>query len=1839
MVVPESRVVEQVRVWRDDLVSLTRNSNLLYFRHLKVGSVEVTGPGPAALYSRLTLPRSTGWVFQAAASDDDEEASSITEVLTVAQPAGDAGSGSGGGTPGAVWTSKSSARELAASLRTLYRSSTQEFLDKGIWILYLGLGMLEWEDPEDHRAASSPLLFVPVRLERRSPRDLFRMVLSEGEVAFNPALALRLESDFGIVFSDLDVDVNVSEVLAEVEDAVAGQPGWSVQPRAVLARFSFQKEVMYQDLRRNEETIASHELIGSLAGAPGGEGFGGLSFNPVPEGSLDETVPPEMYPTVLDADSTQRQCVEAAARGASFVMDGPPGTGKSHTITNVIAELLRLGRRVLFVSEKAAALDVVTKRLTAAGLGDFLLGLHDQRVTRREVAVCLAQALAQRPAVRTSFSDTDMAAVRSRRRELSAYAAAMNEVRQPLGMSLHEAIGRQQSLSRNPQAPVAQVYSSRLKASDLQAIREHAASLSRSWGPVERGDAFVWRDLDASEGTAAGREVLQRKISEASRCLDELQQLSAALAGALQLDPPAGFHDARRVLVLLDALAERKSVPAAWLTCDTLVVIEGRIAELRTLADSYRDSTEALGEHLGAGWERSNLEGVIEAGQALSRVEALLGAPEGLLAATPSDLQGVEGACVALPGISAELVDAARLVSARFALPDETVSVERCEQLACLGRLAAARHRPERAWLDPMVLGAVSEARAELGAATEAVLAARQPVSAVFEDSVLSLDLEGLSLRFQTVHTGFAKLRKSYREDKALLEAHLKARRVTPQGLASLDDAMLWQERARELQRLEKKHAAVLEGFYEGLDTDFPALDEAIDVARAALSVLGADVDRDAVAEAILHPPAGLFSDAEKLAALSEQFRSAAAPLSSGLGVSLAGRPVADIAQLAGDVSLPVTAVRSSLVGLESVAGRPLSARDLRLAAALLAALEQTRRVLSGHLASDQSLLGGAYNGADTDWDELGASADWAKKMRVLLGAAASPSQAEALLTVPATPGALKTALNAWGRARETFLAHFEWPHAGRLSSRLDVTFDDARLLLSQLERTTSDIAEWATFRAARSALVNVGLAEQLEFCEKSRVDKAAVPAVIERSVLEGYIDNVFNDDARLGARRHIDRESIVEEFRALDRRLFELASARVVGACSDRRPTSTLGAAGIIVREAEKQRRHMPIRDLLNATADIAQALKPCFVMSPLTVSQFLGGDVRFDTVIFDEASQVRPCDAVNAIYRGAQVIVAGDQKQLPPTSFFAGVDSDETDDYEEGQFEEFQSVLDLCKGQGSLVSLPLSWHYRSRDESLITYSNYSFYNGRLVTFPTPDPDSEDTGVKVYKVDGIYRRGGARDNPIEADAVVERVIEHARRHPHASLGVVAFSEAQAAAIEIALDRRRKDLPELDDYFGGDRLNGFFVKNLENVQGDERDIIVFSVGYGPDEAGKFTLNLGPLNKPGGERRLNVAITRARQRVEIVSSVSAADFVGTSTSEGVRHLRRYLDFAERGPAALSLEIGPDGRDTESPFEEEVARQLRSWGYDVVPQVGQGGYRIDLAVRDTRTPGGYLLGVECDGFAYHSSKAARDRDRLRHEQLVAQGWAIHNIWSTAWYYDHDRAINALREAVNSAQHRSGSAAAPTADTPASYVTVNHTPVDEHAAQTWTMPYPVAELNLRTRGLDITSPDARDILQTAIRRVLAGEAPIHQELLIRRVREAWGVARAGSRIRGVFDEQLIVLTHAGIVEADRGGFLRLKDQKLRHVRIPVPGRPETERAADHVPLNEIAQAALHFVHDARSIEQDELTRHVSRLFGWQRTGDGIAARITNAIEKLVDNGQIKRDGPNLRYADNRT
>ena len=429
--------------------------------------------------------------------------------------------------------------------------------------------------------------------------------------------------------------------------------------------------------------------------------------------------------------------------------------------------------------------------------------------------------------------------------------------------------------------------------------------------------------------------------------------------------------------------------------------------------------------------------------------------------------------------------------------------------------------------------------------------------------------------------------------------------------------------------------------------------------------------------------------------------------------------------------------------------------------------------------------------------------------------------------------------------------------------------------------------------------------------------------------------------------------------------------------------------------------------------------------MMSPLTVSHFLAPEHTFDLIVFDEASQVPPQDAVNCIYRGRQLVVAGDSKQLPPTPFFQVAELDElsSDEEESRSEEDMESVLDSC---GALLpSHSLRWHYRSRSEPLIAFSNQHIYSDSLVTFPSPDGGSAQRGVTfTYVPDGQYDRGRSASNRREAQVVADRVKHYLTDGTGRSVGVIAFNTAQANAIAEELDALRIREPSLEERFRGDRLDAVFVKHLEGVQGDERDVIVFSVGYGPDAEGRFLMNFGPLNKEGGERRLNVAVTRARERVDLVSSVRARDFsLSDGASAGARLLREYVAYAEAGGAmSASAAASPDGQEVHewaSPFERDVGEVIQALGFDAVPDVGLGSFRIAIGARSRVEPTDFVLAIECDGVGYAQTPTARDRERLRHEVLAALGWGrVHRIWSLDWVRNRTAEAQRLKEALEAA-----------------------------------------------------------------------------------------------------------------------------------------------------------------------------------------------------------------------------
>lgn len=532
--------------------------------------------------------------------------------------------------------------------------------------------------------------------------------------------------------------------------------------------------------------------------------------------------------------------------------------------------------------------------------------------------------------------------------------------------------------------------------------------------------------------------------------------------------------------------------------------------------------------------------------------------------------------------------------------------------------------------------------------------------------------------------------------------------------------------------------------------------------------------------------------------------------------------------------------------------------------------------------------------------------------------------------------------------------------------------------------------------------------------------DVAGALATFEHCLYASIVDDIRLHDPRAAAFDGIEHDETVAEFRRSDTRHIRTTAQRVRRLAAERAhhvEDETPEQATLLRREAAKKTRHRPVRDVFSEAPEAMTAVKPCWVMSPLVVSQVLPNDrPYFDYVIFDEASQVRPAEAIPAIARGRHLVVAGDEKQLPPTDFFSGtvIATDDEDDGLLGATSpSFESILD---GLEFLLDWQLlSWHYRSQDERLIAFSNAHLYGRSLLTFPGVSGPESIRHVHVpWRADQAAGEDSSND---EVRRVVELILEHAETCPGESLGVIAMGIKHADRVDGALRLALAERPDLEEFFDETRPERFFIKNLERVQGDERDAIILTVGYGKTTDGRMRYGFGPLNTEGGERRLNVAVTRARRRMTLVSSFVSADMdPDRTTARGADLLRRYVGYAESNGARLAQQAAT--APELNPFELDIRDALERAGVPVLCQHGVSGYRIDFAAKHPEQPGRLVLAIEADGASYHSSATARDRDRLRQEQLERLGWRFHRIWSQDWFRQRQREIERVQAAYQAA-----------------------------------------------------------------------------------------------------------------------------------------------------------------------------------------------------------------------------
>ena len=1136
------------------------------------------------------------------------------------------------------------------------------------------------------------------------------------------------------------------------------------------------------------------------------------------------------------------------------------------------------------------------------------------------------------------------------------------------------------------------------------------------------------------------------------------------------------------------------------------------------------------------------------------------------------------------------------------------------------------QHRPLlRRWMTRDGLAQARQAVSILHEQTLALRAAEERATTHFTADALKAPLTDLQDRFTNLHKGLRKLSGDYRADKRAVAGLLTTATDVKEGIRRLADAITWGEMTQAYDDTVAVHAAALGEYWQGRDTDFPAVSAALETAEEVLDLLDGNVPAPLIT--YLCTP----GDDDAYGAVAEATRSTFATWRATLAPapSLTGRPELLLAPLSDATAWlrahvePMRQAAGRIAAVQAVTGRQ---HTLDEANALLTLADGARTAHSTIRDNGQvftNSFGAYFDDAETNLEGLDEALAWAERLRALVGGALNAEQVKALANSHLVEG-LSPAYDKWVDARDRILAAFEPTRHQELTGE----FDDYRhgaAFINELRDDTVGQQEWFEYQKARTALAKHGLEAAIDFCIDQRVDASTVPSVLERALLRGWADAVIHNDERLRPALASDREALVEEYRHLDQQLVANAVADIIKATNSRRPANTsIGEPGLIRREGLKKRKHIAVRDLIARTRTTSLAIKPVFMMSPLAVSQYLPSEMSFDVVIFDEASQVTPGDAINCIYRGKALILAGDDKQLPPTSFFERNDEDDED--EDTDVKDFQSVLELAKACGAFTNLGLRWHYRSRHEDLIAFSNYKFYEGKLVTYPSSHSDGDDVGVAFYNAHGTYRRGGGSDNPGEARKVAERVIEHFTNRADLTLGVVTFSVAQAAAVMDAIDEARDKRRDLDRHFDKeDRLDGFFVRSLESVQGDERDVIIFSVGYGPDEAGKITTNFGVLNKDRGWRRLNVGITRARQRVEVIASMRAGQ-IPPSTNENVEYLRNYLDYAEKGTSTLAIPYSSTGLEPDSPFEEAVIKTIQGWGYTVEPQVGAAGFRIDIGVRHPAYPGMFAIGVECDGYQYHSAPAARDRDRLRDQVLTGLGWTLHRIWSTAWYRNRTQEEARLRAAIQSAINAPATGRNKK-QSPIERPVVETVEAEVGGTPTWTTDYTVASRKALPHWVDPGESGNHLHMIDPLTALAEAEGPVHVEVIHERVRAWWNIGRVGSNIRRNID---LAIAQAPVTR--EGDFVDRPNRTIDRVRTP--GQHGVVRKGEHIHIDEIALAVELLVRDVGAAGRSEIVQQVARIFGWARTGALVDRRINEAVDRTVATGRTVAEADRLTF-----
>lgn len=951
--------------------------------------------------------------------------------------------------------------------------------------------------------------------------------------------------------------------------------------------------------------------------------------------------------------------------------------------------------------------------------------------------------------------------------------------------------------------------------------------------------------------------------------------------------------------------------------------------------------------------------------------------------------------------------------------------------------------------------------------------------------------------------------------------------------------------------------------------------------------------------------------------------------------------------------------------------------------------VDRLRQELAGAVYPN-ALQGTLWQGPQTDWSALDVASQWTQKYRRKLKSAHQLDAWNQIAQMDYLPWESATEQVSdyissvqhfdaiWRRVENTVEIGPDWVDVQDASSSWIGAFEAG---MNQWMDAFDDLRSWSLYLKSRNRVVDAGLGNVIDGLEEARFGIGEVEQVAEKSLLAWWVERIFAAEAQLSRFSGVTHERLLDKFRQLDRDTMELARREILARLSAKLPqprtASKRSEVGIVLREIQKKSRHLPIRQLFGRIPTLLPRLAPCMLMSPMSVAQYLSEDpIQFDLVIFDEASQIAPWDALGAISRASQCIVVGDSKQLPPTNFFNKT-------YEDDQLQEvedLESILDECVA-GGLNSRRILWHYRSRDEALIAFSNYYYYDNELLSFPSAMGESDGLGVSYRHVsDGFYDKGKTRTNRAEAKAIVAEIVARLQDPASAarSIGVVTFSQAQQTLIEDLLDEARGAHPAIEPYFSEAVAEPVFIKNLENVQGDERDVMMFSICYAPDQNGRLSMNFGPLNRQGGERRLNVAITRAREQLIVFATLRPEQIDLSRTSAvAVGHLKTFLRYAQIGPRAISeATVRSDQNATQRAIQGAIRAHLEREGYEVRSNIGHSGYQVDLAVKHPDEPEFLMLGIESDGKNYKSAKSARDRDQTRRAVLGNLGWNLHRVWTPDWWHQSERELGAITERLAELRHRPAGSPITTTN----YMTpdegaatiedseaevrafgegegdevigseeprvANGTGTESDASKSsssenqraWAdsllsgksvdylsldraVPYKRVELPEDARKKsDFNKDRNRPAIAKSAMRIIEVESPVNFDTVKRRVARHWGYSRLSERIETRIFGSLSTLEASQRPDI-RAGFAwkPTEGPELYRAFRPATGTI-APRDCQEISPQEAANAAEVILRNNLSLPVEELQRQLVQLFGFSQLGSNLRELADAAVSILV-------------------